>query len=376
MRIVISANTAWNLYNFRAGLIRSLLDCGIEVVAVAPPDDEYAGRLAELGCRFEAIPMDSMGTSPLSDTLLALRFIRLFRRLKPDRFLGFTVKPNIYGSIAARLCGIPVINNISGLGTAFLGSLWLNWVVRILYRLALRDARHVFFQNPDDRRLFLDGRLAHADRSSVLPGSGVDLDWFCLSTGEPPRRAGMHFLLIARLLRDKGIVEFVEAARLVKAARGEARFTLLGFLGVENRSAIDAATLSAWVEEGVVDYAGSAEDVRPFIADADCVVLPSYREGTPRTLLEAAAMAKPLIASDVPGCREVVDDGVNGYLCRARDGADLARQCERFLDLSYDDRLRMGKASRSKAERQFDEKFVVRRYIEVIDGRVDKSGTS
>lgn len=367
VRIVICANTAWNLNNFRTGLIRGLLERGMEVIAVAPPDSDHAERLVGLGCRFEAVPMDNKGTSPLRDAMLAIRFIRLFGRLRPDCFLGFTIKPNIYGSLAASLFGIPVVNNISGLGTAFLSSAWLNRVVHILYRRALRHSRHIFFQNPDDRQLFLESKLARAQNCSILPGSGIDLTRFSPVLDQAPQRVGTRFLLIGRLLRDKGIVEFVEAARLVKATQPDAQFTLLGFLGVENRSAIDPATLNKWVEEGVIDYAGSVDDVRPFIEAADCVVLPSYREGTPRTLLEAAAMAKPLIASDVAGCREVVDDGVNGYLCRVRDAAHLAQRCEQFLRLSNSERLSMGAASRSKVERQFDENFVVRRYLEVIE---------
>lgn len=367
MRVVICANTAWNLLNFRASLLRACLEQGMEVIAVAPRHAEHAAQLVALGCRFEPMPMDNMGTSPARDLALLVGFGRLFRRIRPDVFLGYTIKPNIYGSLAARLCGVPAVNNISGLGTAFINPGWLNRVVRLLYRLALSRSHHVFFQNPDDQRLFIERRLASADASSLLPGSGIDLDRFSPVARQPMAEGtGKRFLLVARLLRDKGVVEYVEAARAVKARHPDANFTILGFLGVENRTAISREMLDAWTAEGVIDYAGSAEDVRPFLAAADCVVLPSYREGTPRTLLEAAAMAKPLIATDVPGCREVVDDGANGYLCRVREAADLARACEQFMALSPADRLRMGAASRSKAERQFDEAIVVRRYLEMI----------
>ena len=360
MRIVICANTAWNLHNFRSGLIRSLLAAGVEVIAVAP-EDKYAANLLDMGCRFEAMPMESMGTSPLQDLRLLLRLWLLFRRLKPDFFLGYTIKPNVYGSLAAHFCGAKTINNISGLGTAFLSEGWLNHVVRRLYRWSLGRSSHVFFQNPDDRSLFLKLRLAQVERSSLLPGSGVNLDLFAPATTRDP---GIRFLLIARLIRDKGIGEYVEAARIIKREHPGARFGLLGYLGPENPSAIDRETLQGWVAEGTIEYIGRSDDVRPAIAEADCIVLPSYREGTPRTLLEGAAMGKPLIATDVPGCREVVDDGVNGYLCQPRSATDLAKKIRQFLELSDKQRTAMSKESRKKAERQFDENIVIRAYMQ------------
>ncbi len=368
MRVVICANTAWNLWNFRAGLIRALIRSGMEVVAVAPPDDMYAGKLELLGCRFEVMPMENMGTSPLQDLALLLRFRRLFVELKPDAFLGYTIKPNIYGSFAARICGVPVINNISGLGTAFLNGGWLNRVVGLLYAGSLHGSRHVFFQNPDDRQLFLERRLAVGARSSILPGSGVDLDWFSPASPEEQVQARpLRFLLIGRLLKDKGVVEYVEAARAVKVDYPETRFTILGFLDVDNRSAIDRETVDGWVDEGLIVYAGNAQDVRPHIANADCVVLPSYREGTPRTLLEAAAMGKPIIASDVPGCREVVDDGENGYLCKVKDARDLAQKCKQLILLPEESRSTMGRKSREMAINKYDEKIVINRYLEIIE---------
>lgn len=363
MRVVICANTAWNLWNFRRGLIRALLDAGIEVVAVAPAD-KYARALVEIGCRFEDMPMDSMGTSPVQDTRLLLRFRRLFREIRPDFFLGYTIKPNIYGSIAAHLCGVRTINNISGLGNAFRSRGWLNRVVRLLYGWSLGRSSHVFFQNPDDRTLFLEFGLVRAETSSVLPGSGVDLARF---SPTPSRGGDVSFLLIARLLWDKGIGDYVEAARIVRRQFPSASFQLLGFLGPENPSAIDKPTLDGWIAEGIVDYVGRRDDVRPVIADADCIVLPSYYpEGTPRTLLEGAAMGTPLITTDVPGCREVVDHGSNGYLCRPRDPQDLASKIGGFLQLTEQERAAMGTASRRKAERQFDENIVIGAYLQKL----------
>lgn len=369
MRVVICSNTAWSLYNFRAGLIRSLLARGMEVVAVAPPDNKYATLLTELGCGFEAIPMDNKGTSPVADALLVARFARLFRRLKPDWFLGYTIKPNVYGSLAARFLGVPVINNVSGLGTAFIRHGWLTRVVTTLYRATLSGSQTVFFQNPDDLNLFVGTGLVRSEQARLLPGSGIDLQRFAPLVAAPCCKGeGPVFLLIARLLWDKGVGEYVEAARLVRAKLPGARFQLLGFLDVENRTAVPRADVDSWVREGIVDYLGAAEDVRALIAAADCVVLPSYREGTPRSLLEAAAMAKPILATDVPGCRTVVDDGVNGFLCGVRAPQALADVMVRFAELDPRARQLMGDASRAKMEREFDEKIVIDAYLDALTG--------
>lgn len=366
-KVLVSANTSWNIYNFRAGLLRALIEHGHEVVVVAPAD-ACTPKLEELGCRCGRVRVDNKGTSVLRDIGLFVSYLRAFRRERPHVFLGYTVKPNIFGSLAARLLGIPVVNNISGLGTTFITENWITRVVKTLYRVALRSSAKVFFQNRSDRDLFVDLKLVRHEQTALLPGSGIDLERFRPARTESLDGGAPCFLLIARLLRDKGIGEFVDAARLVKAEHPEARFQLLGFLDAENRTAIPARRVDEWVADGVVEYLGAAEDVRPHIAACHCVVLPSYREGTPRSLLEAAAMGKPLIATDVPGCREVVDHGRNGFLCEVRNSADLARKMLEFMTMSMAEQVEMGQASREKASRQFDERIVVQEYVRAIDG--------
>jgi glycosyltransferase involved in cell wall biosynthesis len=364
-KIVISINAAWNIVNFRLGLIRALRAAGHEVIAVAPPDG-YSDRLDALGIPYVPIAMDKKGLSPLGDLLLLGRYWRLLRRLKPDLFLGYTAKPNIYGSIAAHAVGARVINNVSGLGTAFIKDGLLTRIVSTLYRFAFRRSATIFFQNEEDLALFVEKKLARPDQARLLPGSGVDLDRF---RPPPPPAAGdgVTFLLVARLLWDKGVGEFVEAARRVGAMRPQARFQLLGFLDVANRTAVPRADVEQWVAEGTVEYLGEADDVRPYLAAAGCVVLPSYREGLPRTLLEAAAMAKPLIATDVPGCRQVVTDGVNGLLCAPRDAGSLAAAMVAMIDASPERRIQWGQAGRDRIEREFDERIAAARYIEAIN---------
>ncbi len=364
IKVLIALNTAWNLFNFRSGLIRALVNAGYEVVAVAPPD-EYVSRLVALGCRFVPLPMDNKGTHPGRDLLLLWRFYRLLLCEQPNVYLGYTVKPNVYGSLAAHMLCIPVINNIAGLGAVFSKDSWLTRLLRGLYRLALSRSAKVFFQNGDDRKLFVSGGLVAQAVTDRLPGSGIDLDTFVLVP--LPEQSPMRFLLIARMLWDKGVGEFVEAARILKNLKISADFCLLGFLDVKNPAAISRKQMDAWVEEGVVRYLGVSDDVRVEIAAADCVVLPSfYREGTPRTLLEAAAMGRPIITTDTVGCRDVVDDGVNGYLCRPQDAKDLAEKMARMAGLSPAEREVMGRRGGAKMECDFDEQIVINKYLEAI----------
>lgn len=362
-KVMIALNTAWNLLNFRAGLIKSFVSAGYDVVAVAPPD-EYSPELASLGCRFVPLPMDNKGTNPGRDIVLLLRFIRLLHNERPDVYLSYTVKPNVYGSIAAHILGVPVINNIAGLGSVFISDSWLTRLVRGLYRLALSKSAKVFFQNDDDRQMFISRGLVAETVTDRLPGSGIDLVRF--SPAPLPRRLPIRFLLVGRMLWDKGVGEFVEAARLLKGNGINADFCLLGFVDVQNPSAISKSVIDAWLKEGVVRYFGVSKDVRKEIAQADCIVLPSYREGAPRTLLEAAAMARPIVATDAVGCRDVVADGVNGYLCRIKDASDLASKMALIASLSPQARESMGLQGREKVEREFDEKIVIAKYLAAL----------
>jgi glycosyltransferase involved in cell wall biosynthesis len=363
--LVISINASWNIVNFRAGLIRGLQQAGYRVVALAPRD-AWSERLGEFGVEFHPIGMDRKGLSPARDLGLLWRYRQALRRLRPDAFLGYTAKPNVWGSLAAQSLGIAVINNVSGLGTAFIRGGWLGRVVSALYRLAFRRSATIFFQNEEDRDLFVARGIVAPAKARLLPGSGIDSERFRPAVDRAGGGRPFAFLLIARLLRDKGVVEYVEAAREVRRTAPEARFRLLGFLDPDNRTAIARAELDFWVAEGLIDYLGHADDVRPAIADADCIVLPSYREGLPRTLLEAAAMGKPLIATDVPGCRQVVRHGVNGLLCRVRDSESLAAAMLEMLRAPPERRARWGKAARAIVEAEYDERIVVERYLEAV----------
>lgn len=367
--IVVSVNNSWNLLNFRAELLRRLVANGFEVVALTPNDD-HAGRLSELGLRHVALPIDSKGISPLRDVVLTLRYWWHLKRIRPSAYLGWTIKPNIYGSLAARVLGIPIINNVSGLGTAFIRQGWLTRVASALYRFAFARSSTVFFQNVVDRDLFVARRLVNFESTALLPGSGINTMRF-RPKNQPDKKGPFVFLMIARLIRDKGAFEYAEAAAIVKKQGLDVRFDILGALDVANRTAIPKSQVIGWTNQNIINYCGEADDVRPFIAAADCVVLPSYREGMPRSLLEAAAMARPLIATDVPGCTEIAYDGENAFLCKARDGHSLAEAMFRMLALDPSDRLRMGHRSRKIAEAKFDTRIVEERYIAALDRALD-----
>ena len=362
--ILISANSCWNIFNFRGGLIRGLHSAGYRIV-VAAPDDQYRLKLDDLGAGFVPVPIDSAGLSVIGDLRLLARYRQIFREVRPFAFLGFTAKPNIYGSLAARSVGARVINNVSGLGTVFIKRGPLTALVTQLYRLSLRRSATIFFQNRDDLELFVAKRIARRDQAQLLPGSGVDLERF-VPRSALPADGGFRFLLVGRLLWDKGVGEYVEAARIVRGKHPGARFQMLGRLGADNRTAVPSSLVERWLAEGIIEYLGESDDVRTAMEQADCVVLPSYREGLPRSLLEGSAMGKPLIATDVPGCRDVVVEGSTGYLCAVRSADSLAAAMMKMIETPATERLRMGELGRRKIEQEFCETRVIAKYLEAL----------
>ncbi len=362
--IWIAINTTWNIYNFRRRLIAKLGGAGFRIAAYAPPD-AYIGRIESSGARYVPMRLDNAGTNPLRELMTLWQMVRLLKREQPALLLTYTPKVNIYLSLAARMCGIPVVANVSGLGRTFIAGGWLTRIARFMYRIAFSWPERIFFQNAEDRTTFLDAGLTKKERTVLIPGSGVDVSRF---SPTPKRREGgaFVFLMAARLLWDKGVGEYVAAARQLKAEFPAVSFRLLGFLNVPSPSAVPRSEVEAWEREGVIEYLGHSDDMVSIYGDADCVVLPSYREGMPRTLLEAASMGLPAIATDVTGCRQAVADGETGFLCKARDATALAGAMRRMLLLTPEQRARMGHVARERVIREFDEKIVVGRYLDVV----------
>lgn len=363
--IIITSNTSWYLYNFRKNTILSLIDEGYRVVTIAP-FDEYSKKLEALGTKFQHIEIDQGGTNPVKDILTFIGFVNLYRKIRPAVVLNFTPKNNIYSTLAANLFGAKSINNIAGLGMVFINENLTEKLARLLYRVSQPKAHTIFFQNEDDRALFAKYKLAPLEITARVPGSGADLTRFTVS---PSQEDGVvRFLLIARMLYDKGIGHYVEAARELKAKYGNTvEFRLLGFLDVNNPSAVSKHDMQSWINEGIVNYLGTSDSVEKEIAQVDCMVLPSfYREGVPKSLLEACAMGKPIVTTDNVGCRETVDDGINGYLCEPRSTTSLVEKLELMITHSHEQRLDMGQQSRTKVENEFDEKIVINKYLDAV----------
>lgn len=366
MRVAVVANTAWYLSNFRLNLMRALRAQGCEVLAIGARDgNEHA--FAQDGIGFAPFTASPSGTNVLHELWAVVNLARTLREARVDLVFSYTPKGNIYGALASRFATASCVPNVSGLGRAFIAPSWYTPIVRRLYVTAFRHCLQVFFQNPDDRQQFIDQRLVPPAITQTLPGSGVDLRRF-----EPqPLPGGFEstptFLMVARVLWDKGVGEYVDAARIVRRSHPGARFQLLGVVGADNPSAICKETLRAWVEEGVIEYLGATPDVRPHLAAAHCIVLPSYREGTPRTLLEGAAMGRPVITTDVPGCRETLQPDVTGFMCRMRDADDLSRAMRKLVSMTRGELEAMGQAGRDFMEHKFDEQIVIDRYLEVVE---------
>jgi glycosyltransferase involved in cell wall biosynthesis len=360
MKVAIVLNTSWNIYNFRLNFIKTLLAEGHEVHTIAPKD-EFTHLLTALGCVHHSIRMDSRGANPIKDLGLMVELWSIYRKLRPGIILHFTIKPNIYGTLAASVLRIPTINNVCGLGTVFLKDNMVSAIAIFLYRISFRFASKVFFQNPDDLNLFVAKGLVTPEMADILPGSGINLQHF--QPVAHKRNNTFTFLMISRLISDKGVFEYIDAIKRLKKEGFQGKFQVLGAMDPAHRRGIKTEIVQQWIDDGTIEYLGTTTDVRMHINAADCVVLPSYREGTPRTLLEAACSAKPIIATNVPGCNHVVENNFNGLLCNLKDEKDLADKMRQMS--GYDDyTLSMfGKNGRAKMEAHFDENVVINKYL-------------
>ncbi len=363
MRIAIVINTSWNIYNFRMNFVKALIEQGHEVHTIAP-EDEYTHLLTEIGCIHHIVYMDSRGANPFKDFALVIELTMLYMKVKPDVILHYTIKPNVYGSMAAAIARIPAINNVCGLGTVFLKEGLVSKIAKLLYKISFRFPKKVFFQNPDDLQLFLDKKIIEKEKTDLLPGSGIDLKKF-----EPApfkRNSTFTFLVVSRILFDKGIIEYINAIKILRAKGIKAKFQLLGAKDPEHKRGIPLVDIQTWIAEGLIEYLGKTNDVRPYLSAADCVVLPSYREGSPRSLMEAAAMAKPIVTTNVAGCNQVVVNGFNGLLCESHNAEDLADKMLKMMKLSDPSLQLMGECGRRKMETEFSDTIIVERYNNAI----------
>lgn len=366
IRIAFVSNTSWSIYNFRLGLIRRLKELGYEVLIIAPKDSLSAKLVAE-GFSFQSLYLDNYGSNPIRELRTMRQLVRIYRKYDIQFIFHYTIKPNIYGTLAAKRCGIPSVAITTGLGHlfSFTNKVFRN-LTSLMYRFALRYSKEVWFLNKDDKKTFLQNKIVPEGKTFLLPSEGIDINWFKSARNNsftPP----LNFLFAGRIIWDKGLKEFAKAAAAIKKDYPDANFQLLGFIDPSNPNSVPFEKIEEWQRKGILKYLGESADVRPFIDNCTCLVFPSfYREGISRILLEAAAMSKPIITTDNVGCHEVVENGVNGFICKSKDSDDLINKIKTFLLLSHAERKQMGRNGRKKVIQEFDEEIVIREYLRTL----------
>lgn len=358
--ILVLTNFIAGLHSFRKEVMKAIVDDGYQLyISVPDTDDSRIEYFKSIGCRIIKTDFNRRGMNPIDDLKLMLKYRSIIKELNPKAVLSYTIKPNVYGGIACRLTGTPLIANVTGLGDAIENGGWLQKLTVSLYKIGIGKARQVFFQNPSNKEVCQ--RFGIADESAVvLPGSGVNLEHHIYQ--EYPADGVIKFLYIARLQKDKGTGEFFEATKIIKEKYPQTEFQVLGWKEGEYERQLNDMTA-----KGIVNYLGTTSDVRPYLKDVHCTIMPSYHEGMSNVNLESAANGRPVITTDVPGCRETVDDGVTGILVKAKDTNSLIEGVEQFLSMSYEQKKQMGLEGRKKVEREFDRNIVVKAYLEAIN---------
>lgn len=361
--ILISINTSWNIFNFRRNLLRFLQSQGFKIIVLAPKDD-YSKLLIDMGFDYVELKMNRKGSNPFQDLQLLRQYKKVISELRPDICLFYTIKPNIYGSLACTSLNIPFINNISGLGTVFLRNNISSKIAKKLYQKALKKSNCVFFQNSDDRKIFRESKLIEDTAGKLIPGSGVDIEHFDF---REKKEKGVPFrvLMLSRLIFDKGIREFINAVIALKDEK-KYEFVLVGKSEPDANLGLSKGEMKDLVSKTGIHWLKHLDDVRPELEKADSVVLPSYREGLSKALLEACAIGRPIIASNVPGCRELIENEVNGLLCEVKNADDLAKKINAIAEYSDEKLKEMGKKSRLMIEEQYSEERIFDAYLNEI----------
>ena len=366
-RIAFVANTSWSIYKFRLYLIEKLIERGFAIYVLAPRDAHTVLFETLPGLTYiELTKFRGKSISPFHDLQLFRELAGHYRKIQPDLIFHYTIKANIYGSLAAARAVCPSVSVITGLGYAFAGNTLLQASVKTIYRRVLQKNAETWFLNSDDQRIFIKEKLIRPEKTFLLPGEGVDTETYYPSPYTPAKDT-VTFLLIGRLIKHKGIYEFIQAAKLLTQRGLAVQFQLLGFYDEGNPVAISPLQVEEWSRQHNISYLGHTDNVADYIEKADCIVLPSYREGMPLSLLEGASMCKALIATDTAGCREVIRDGVTGYLCRRRDGVDLADKMEKYYRLTPEEKRQMGLEGRQRIIQYFTKEIVAGIYLDKIN---------
>jgi len=365
-KIMLIANTSWYVFNFRSSLIIKLQSQGYKVIVVAPLDS-YTAKLENKANHFIEWQLSGAGINPILEIKSLLQLVKIIKQQQPEIILSYTPKANIYTNLVSRLFNVSVISNVSGLGSVFINKTWLQVLVKILYKFAFAKTSKVFFQNQDDLDLFLNLQLVTCSQTKLLPGSGVDVDLFAPRPETSNPHNNFIFMFVGRLLKEKGLVEFLDAARTMKSKNSQVEFWVLGEIASTNPSSFTKLDILDHQNQGTIKYLGATDLVQDYISQVDCVVLPSYREGMPKSLLEASSMGKPIITTNVPGCRQVLEVGVTGLMCEAKDAAGLAQQMQTMVDFSPEQRKSMGEKGRERMCEFFSERIVLDAYFTEIN---------
>ncbi len=368
-KIAVIENGLISTYTMREALMLRLVQEGCEVY-ILTHTNKFVSQVEKMGLKVVNVGSGNLNPVKVSRYIYNLR--KSLKKIRPDVCLTFSIRPAIWGNLITRDLKIPTITNITGVGPLFISKSIVYRTARRMYKNALSKTKKVFFQNYDDMNLFLERKFVQSSVAERIPGSGIDYNKFkpiYLKERDPNV---FTFLFIGRLIKDKGIFEYINASRSIKKKYPHFVFNVMGPFWTQNlkRNTITQSQLQSWIEEGVIDYLGEKKDVRKYIAEADCIVLPSYREGTSNTLLEAASMEKPVIASDTTGCKEIVEDTITGFLCRVQDEKDLAEKMEKMILLSPDDRNAMGKRARQKIIKEYDKQIVINAYLNAIKATI------
>ena len=364
--IAFVSNNCWSLFNFRKSLLVHFLSQGYRVIAIAS-EDEYSMDIKSLGCVYYPLEFRNSSVSPLRDMRLFFALRDIYRKENPGIIFHYVTKPCIYGSFAAGQLNIPSVSVITGLGYVFSGKKWIRYPVRWLFRRAMVHAHQVWFLNRENADFFIHNHIIPAEKARVIPGEGIDTDWFSPRPGNTSAHTFV-FLMVSRLLWSKGLGIYMEAARILRSKHIKAEFRLLGKPETGHPEAVSQDQLLAWQKEGVLVNLGFTNDVRNELSQADCLVLPTYyEEGIPRTLLEASSMEIPCITTDQTGSHSVIEDGKNGLLCRPRDAEDLAAKMLAITLMKEEHRKEMGRKGRQKMIREFDIKIVRAIYEQIIN---------
>jgi len=366
MKLVFSTNVAWSIFVFRKNLLLTLKKNGYEIYVVGKTD-KYVKDIEEFGFKFVPVAIDNNSKNPIKDLLLIFQYIKIYNKIKPNIILHNAIKPNIYGTIAAGFLKIPSINNISGLGTLFIRKSFTTKLAIILYRFSQKFATKIFFQNNDDKQFFIDNKIVTPNKSVLIPGSGVDVDKFHPSLNAV-NSIYFDFMFVGRLIKDKGIYEFIEAAKMMLEKYKDVTFSIVGAPYIANSTSITNIELNSWIDNKIINYYGETDHVENYMSKTNCIVLPSYREGLSKVLIEACSLAKPIITTNVPGCKDVVVDNVNGFLCKDRNAFDLFEKMEKMKLLKENEIQELSKNSRKIAIEKFDERIV----IEIYEKEVSK----